>query len=365
MRCLEDAVVNSRRVLVRFDGDVPVVNGEVSDNFRLEALLPTLHFLLNREAAVILIAHRGRPGGKADATLSLRPIYEEVATLLNKPIKFATTLEEASAKAVALQPGEVLGVENLRFWTGEEAATRTFGRQLADFGDVYVNESFATAHREAASVTAVTEFLPSYPGLTFERELEVLRALLRTPDRPFMTVLGGAKVADKLPTINYLVQHVDKILLGGGVANTFLAATGVDIKRSLHEPALIDKAKQLLRRYPGKLVLPVDYLWQDDMILDVGPKTVALFQAQLSRAKTVFWNGCLGKTEELAFTGGSKGVAVKLSQSGATTVVGGGDTVGFLDELGLVGKYSFVSTGGGAALAMLAGQQLPAVKALS
>jgi 3-phosphoglycerate kinase len=369
MKSLEDVTLNDRKVIVRVGIDVPMSEGKnpkILDDTRLKAILPTLHYLLNRNAKVILVGHLGRPHGEKTTELSLRPVYLRLSALLKKPIKFAPNhFSEATKKAVdSLVEGEILGLENIRFDKGEENNSRTFARKLANYGDLYVNDAFSASHREAASIEAITEFLPSYPGLLLEREVEVLRNLLRHPARPFVAIIGGAKVSDKLPTISQLLHKADKILLAGGVANTFLAANGMDVKKSLIDTELIEKSKQLLKRGRGKIVLPTDYVWGDDKILDIGDHTIQLFLSQIKRAHTVFWNGSLGKNEDEEFRHGSDVIAMALADSAATTVVGGGNTIEVLSELHLLNKVSFVTTAGGAALEMLAGKTLPGIKAL-
>jgi len=367
MRSIEEATLNGRTVLLRIDADVPMKNGRVDDAFRLQAALPTISFLLNRYAKVILLAHLGRPGGKIDRTLTLRPVYNQLAMLLKKPIYFAPSVFSDSTKQAVgrLKEGEILGLENLRFDRGEEANSRTFARKLAAYGDIYVDDAFAVSHHAGASNSAIVEFLPSFAGLTFEREFHVLSTLLRHPARPFVAIIGGAKVADKLPAIRHLLAKADRVLVGGGVANTFLKASGVDVRQSLVDNAYLEQAKDILKRSHGRLVLPVDYRWHDDHILDIDDQTIKQFLTYIGQAQTIFWNGPVGKSEQTPFNGGSKAIAQALAESRATTIIGGGDTIELIDQLNLVKKISFISTGGGSTLALLSGQVLPAVKALA
>lgn len=371
MRSLEDAAVNGQKVLIRLGLDVPLVqNGSewlVADDTRLRSILPTLHWLLNRHAKVIIVSHLGRPGGKIKADLSLRPVYTHLAALLKKPIQFAPQLFSAATEAAVagLPDGQILGLENLRFDPGEDNNARTFAKKLARYGDLYVNEAFSVSHREAASLVAITEFLPSYAGLQLEREYQILTSLLRHPAAPFVAIVGGAKIADKLPFLKQLVQKADLVLVGGGIANTFLAASGVDIKKSLSDTASLPAATAIMKQARGKIVLPIDFVWHEDQILDLGPKTTELFQSHLKRAKTVFWNGNLGKSEDPRFAVTSEAIARFLASRPATTIVGGGDTAEIVTRLKLNNKLSFVSSGGGATLELLAGQKLPGLEALN
>lgn len=260
--------------------------------------------------------------------------------------------------------GDILGLENLRFFKGEEDNSRTFARKLASHADLYVNESFGTSHREASSTVAVTEFLPSYAGLQLEREIEVLTNLNRHPAHPFIALIGGAKITDKLPVIENLLPKVDRIIVGGGVANTFLAGQGLETKNSIVEPDYINQANEMFKKSRGKIILPVDYVWENDKILDVGKKSAELSVHYLKTAKTILWSGVFGRVEQTPFDKSSRTIAKAVADSAATSIVGGGDTVGFVDKLGLSPKYSFVSTGGSALLELLSGRALPGIRAL-
>lgn len=367
MKFLEEAVLAGQKVLLRIDASLPIKDDQIRDDFRLKAILPTINFLLNHQAKVILASHLGRPKGKVEAELSLRPIYLHLASLLRKPIKFVKEVvgEKVLKQVNELENGEIIGLENLRFESGEDKNSRTFARQLASLADLYVNDAFSVDHRAAASVEAITEFLPSYAGLRLEQEIKMLGSLLKNPHRPFIVVLGGAKIDDKLPVIKHLLHIADKILIGGGVANNFLLAQGQEVKQSLVDPSYLSVATQLFKQARGKLILPVDFVWQSEQILDIGPKSVDLFKGVLKSAGSILWSGPLGKTEVKPFDQASIEIARAIIASRATSIVGGGNTVDFIRGQDLTNRFSFVSTGGGALLEFLAGADLPGIKALS
>lgn len=370
MKTLEDASLASKRVLVRIDADVPLSGNhpvEVVNDFRLQKLLPTIFFLINHRAKIILCGHLGRPMAKVDPALSLKPVFLHLSALVNRKILFVSDPFSPSAdKLIAgLDDAEIVGLENLRFFKGEEDNSRSFARRLANLADIYVNESFGTSHREAASIAAITEFLPSYAGLQLEREVEVLRNLTTHPAHPFIAIIGGAKVSDKLPVIRKLLPLVDRVLVGGGVANTFLATEGFDVKESKIETEYLSQAKTILKLGKGKIVLPTDYIWYDDKILDIGPRSTAQFLSHIKGAKMILWSGVPGKIEQKGFETSSKLLAKAIATSGATSIAGGGDTVGFIDGLGLVKEFSFVSTGGSAMLELLGGRTLPGIRCLN
>ncbi len=369
MRVLENANVTGQRVVIRLALDVPLSEGAeklVLDDTRLKEALPTLNYLLGRQAKLVLIGKLGRPQGTVKKDLSLRPVYLHLSALLKKPIAFAPTLFGQTTKVAveALKPGELIGLENTGFEPGEDNNSRTMARQLAAYGDFYVDEAFSKVHRQEASMVAITEFLPSYAGLALEKEYRVLTALLRHPANPFVAVIGGAK-ADKLPVIGALLQKADRVLVGGGVANIFLAALGRDVGRSPVDDQYLNKAAEIFRSSAGRIVLPADDKRNsDDEILDIGPQTINEFSRLLTSAKTIFWNGNLGKSELPEFRAGSDQIAKVIANSGATTVVGGGNTLEIIHRLNLQNQLSFASSGGGATLALLAGQKLPAIEAL-
>lgn len=369
MKSLEEAALADKKVLVRIDTDVPLTDGdpiEVKDDYRLQKLLPTLFFLMNHRAKIILCGHLGRPPAKVNPSLSMKPVFTHLSALVNKKILFATDpfSTQTTETIGEMADGDIIGLENIRFFRGEEDNSRTFARKLANLAEIYVNEAFGTSHREAASVVAITEFLPSYAGLQLEREMEVLTNLTRHPAHPFIAIVGGAKISDKLPVIRNLLPKVDRVIVGGGVANTFLASQGVDIKNSEVEEGYIDRAGEMFKNSKGKIILPVDYAWSDDMILDIGEKSTLQTIQYIKSAKTILWSGVPGKIEQSPFEKASKAIAKAIADSPATSLVGGGDTVGFIDSLGLTHRYSFVSTGGSALLELLGGRVLPGIRAL-
>jgi phosphoglycerate kinase len=388
LRTIRDVDVQGKRVLVRVDFNVPIENGKVLDDWRLRATLPTIRYLTERGAKVILLSHLGRPKGKRDEQFSLRPVAQRLSELLGQPVQFADDCvgEVAEQTVARLQAGEVLLLENLRFHAGEEANDDSFAQQLARLGDVFVNDAFGAAHRAHASVHAITKFLPSYAGLLMEREVTHLSRLLEAPEKPFVAVLGGAKVSDKIGVIRNLLTKVDALLIGGAMAFTFLKAQGYETGKSLVEADKLDLANALLgeaREKGVELVLPVDVavaesdaedaatqvvpvtaIPADKAGYDIGPETANLFAERIRTAKTVFWNGPMGRFERTPFKAGTKAIAEALAQCSGTTVVGGGETAAAAFEFGIADKVTHVSTGGGAALELLEGRELPGIAVL-
>ncbi len=366
-KSLEDAPIASKKILLRLGLDLPLGDsGEIIDDSRLRSSLETIHFLLNRQAKVVIIGHFGRPNGQPDPKLSLRPVYLHLSALLKKPISFAPNLFSPATKKLIeeMAEGTVVGLENLRYDSGEEGNSRTFAKKLAQYGEVFVNDAFSVAHREAASTVAITEFLPSYPGLLFEREVEILHNLMKHPDRPFVAIIGGIKVADKLPAIRYIADKADRVLVGGAVANTFLAAAGMNVRESIIDKAYLEQAKELVKRYRDKLVLPEDFVWESGKILDNGPQTTKKFQTYLKSARTILWNGSLGHSENPKYAHGSDTIAKYIAELPATTIIAGGNTIEIFSRLKLLQEVNFVSTGGGATLELLSGRALPGIRAL-
>ena len=379
-----------KRALVRVDFNVPLRNGQVADDSRIRATLPTLDYLAQAGARVILMSHLGRPK-KADPALSLAPVAARLAELTGKPVAFATDCigEVPERLAQALPAGGLLLLENLRFHPEEEANDAAFAQALARLGQVYVNDAFGTAHRAHASTVGVTAYLhPAAAGLLLARELEVLGRALERPERPFVAILGGAKISGKIDVITHLLPRVDRMLIGGAMMFTFAAAKGLQTGRSLVEPDRVDLARDLLRQAGPKLLLPVDTVVAKapdasgapgrvvpiDAIpageagVDIGPETVAEFKVALAGARTVLWNGPMGIFEVAAFARGTREVAQMLADAtdhGATTIVGGGDSVAAIEEAGLGDRVSHLSTGGGASLEFLEGKVLPGVAALT
>jgi phosphoglycerate kinase len=384
-KTVKDISVKDKRVLLRVDFNVPLADGEVADDTRIRAALPTIQYLLDQEAAVILMSHLGRPKGKVSEELRMDPVAHRLSELLGQEvIKVDDCIgPEVERAAAGLQPGQVLLLENLRFHPEEENNDQTFAQRLASLADLYVNDAFGTAHRAHASTSGVPRYLPAVAGLLMERELDFLDKALARPERPFVAILGGAKVSDKIGLIRNLLSKVDLLLIGGAMANTFLKAQGYEVGQSLVEDESLPMARELLQQAAGKLVLPVDVVVGDDFaaeakaktvdietvppswrILDVGPGTLNLFKEKLASAKTVVWNGPLGVFEFPKFAIGTITLARALAETQATTIVGGGDSIAALRQAGLEGKMSHVSTGGGASLELLEGKTLPGVAAL-
>jgi len=382
----------SRRVLVRVDFNVPLAKGEVSDDTRIVASLPTLRHLLQHGARVILMSHLGRPKGGPDPKYSLKPVAARLERLLRQPVAFASDCvgPEAEREAARLQDGGVLLLENLRFHPEEEANDLGFAKRLAALGEMYVNDAFGTAHRAHASIEGVPRILhPAVAGFLMEQELEHLGRLLEHPSAPFVAVVGGAKISGKIDVLTSLVSKVDRLLVGGAMMFTFLRAQGVATGRSLVEEDRIEQARSVLAAAAARnveVVLPVDTvvstapdgsapsrtvdvtaLAPEDMGLDIGPRTIELFRSRLQGAKTVFWNGPMGVFEVPAFATGTREVARLLADAaagGASVVVGGGDSVAAVQESGLGEKFTHLSTGGGASLELIDGKTLPGVAAL-
>lgn len=385
---IRDVDVRGRRVLVRVDFNVPLSGGRVTDDTRLRAALPTLTYLLERDARLVLVSHLGRPKGRAVEELRLDPVAQALADLLHRQVFKADQVvgPEVADAAARLQAGEVLLLENVRFDPREEANDPDLARELAGLADLFVNDAFGAAHRAHASTVGVARHLPAVAGLLMAAELEALGRLLERPERPFWAVIGGAKVADKLGVLERLLDRCDGIIIGGGMANTFLAAQGVPVGASRTEPDRYDDARAVLRRAEERgvpVLLPQDVVvadrWAEDadrrvvhvreipegwMALDVGPGSVARFGDALRSARTVFWNGPLGVFEWEAFAAGTRAVARLVADLNAWTVVGGGDSVAAVRQAGVADRIDHISTGGGASLEFLEGRLLPGVAAL-
>ncbi len=385
-RTLREIDFVGRRVFCRVDYNVPLRDGQVADDRRIRASLPTVGLLREGGARVVLASHLGRPKGQVRAEFSLRPVAEHLARLIGAPVRFPGVVqgEQAEGAVSALLPGEVLLLENLRFDPGEESNDAGFASALARLADIYVNDAFGAAHRAHASIVGVPQRVrPAVCGLLLERELAYLGALLEEPARPFLVLLGGAKVADKLPLVENLLERLDVLLIGGAMAHTFLAAQGLAVGRSYVEADQMPLVRALLERAAreGKrLVLPEDHVVTEegrdaptriverpgpqDVAQDIGPRTRARFAAEVRQARTVFWNGPLGRFEVGAFAEGTRALALALATAGGTSIVGGGDTAAAVRQFGVEERMTHVSTGGGAALEFLAGRALPGVEAL-
>ena len=387
-KTVRDIDVNAthKRVFVRVDFNVPIDNGQVTDDTRIVASLPTIRYLIAQGAKVILASHLGRPKGKGkDQKYSMRPVAARLEQLLGKPVTFVGVCVgvEAERAVAKMNASDVVLLENVRFYPEEEKNDPAFAKKLAALADIYVNDAFGSAHRAHASTEGVAHALPAVAGFLMEKELTYLGQALADPAHPFVAILGGAKVSDKIKVIENLLPKVDALLIGGGMANTFLAAQGINIGQSLVESDKLDVAKGLIEKGGTKIALPVDVVIADKFaadaqskvvpvdqvpsdwrILDIGPKTIDVFEEILTNAKTVVWNGPLGVFEMPAFAKGTVEIAKRLAKSQATTIIGGGDSAAAVEQAGVADKITHISTGGGASLELLEGRVLPGVAAL-
>jgi phosphoglycerate kinase len=385
-KTIRDIDLKNKRVLVRVDFNVPMAEGAVTDDKRIRAALPTLQYILDHGASLILMSHLGRPKGGPDPEFSLRPAAGTLEKLLKRPVQMAPDCvgPEVEAMAKALKPGDVLMLENVRFHKEEEKNDAAFARRLAALGEVYVNDAFGSAHRAHASTEAMARFLPAVSGLLMEQELQFLGRATTNPEHPFVAILGGAKVSDKIAVIQNLLRQCDALLIGGGMANTFFKAQGLETGDSLVEAEALETAKAILAGGGSKLRLPVDAVVADKFedgaqrktvavdavqagwrIMDIGPQTVALYGDVIRRAKLVVWNGPMGVFEMPSFAQGTFAIARAIAASGATSVIGGGDSASAVKKAGVAAKMTHVSTGGGASLEFLEGRVLPGVAALN
>ncbi len=389
---VRDVDVAGKRVFLRADLNVPLDDGKITDDTRIRASLPTIVYLLERGASVVLASHLGRPKGKVNDALRLKPVADRLSELLGRPVRMTgDALGPGVHDAVGkLRPGELILLENLRFHAEEEANDPEFAQSLADLADLYVNDAFGSAHRAHASTEGITHFLPSVAGLLLEREVDALSSILERPPKPFHTVIGGAKISGKLEVLEALVSRCQAILVGGGMANTFLAAKGLSLGKSLVETEQIENAKKIMveaRRKRMRLMLPTDAVVaaqlhpraqrrvvsvsevpRDWSVVDIGPRTIAAYTEHLAKARTIFWNGPMGVFEIAPFAEGTNAIARYLAERtavGVVTVVGGGDSVAAVDQLGVAGQMTHVSTGGGASLEFVEGKTLPGVAALA
>lgn len=380
-RSVRDAKVAGKRVFVRVDFNVPLDGQTITDDTRIRAALPTIQHLIDASARVILCSHLGRPKGKPNDELRLKPVADRLAELLGKPVKTVSDVvgPEARNAAASLGDGEVLLLENVRFEPGEEKNDLDLARKLASLAEIYVNDAFGAAHRAHASTVGIANELPAFAGFLMDAEVAALQRLLDQPERPFITILGGAKVSDKLAVIENLIPKVDALLIGGGMANTFLLAQGRRIGLSLAEHDFEAKARELLEQAAGRgveILVPSDVVVAPDMdgdpeivgvddvrddraIFDIGPETARWYADRIKSAKTVFWNGPMGVFEKPAFADGTRAIAFAVAESDAFTVVGGGDSVAAVEQTGVADRISHISTGGGASLEFVEGRQLP------
>jgi phosphoglycerate kinase len=384
-KTIRDIDVHNKRVLVRVDFNVPIKNGLIGDDTRIRAALPTLEYLIKHQAILILCSHLGRPDGSPDPKYSLRPVAEHLSGLLGKPVGFAEDCigPDTISKVALLKPGDVLLLENTRYHAGETKNDDVMARQLANLADLYVNDAFGSAHRAHASTEGVARFLPAVAGFLMEKEIQYLGTVITDPEKPFVAILGGAKISDKIGVIRNLLSKADVILIGGGMANTFFKAEGYPVGDSLVEDEALGSAREFLKTGRTQIRLPVDVMIADKFaadadwkviqsgpipdgwrILDIGPDTIAAYAKVIRKAKTVVWNGPMGVFEFPEFAKGTLGIAKMIANSQATSVIGGGESVAAIQQSGLADKISHISTGGGASLEMLEGLELPGVAAL-
>ena len=384
-KMVTDLDVEGKKVIVRVDFNVPIKEGKIIDDTRIRAALPTIEYLLDHGAAVILMSHLGRPKTNEDLQFSLKPVAEHLTTLISAPVKFAADCRGEIAKEAAanLKPGEVLVLENTRFHKEETKNDPEMSKDLASLADLFVNDAFGSAHRAHASTVGIADYLPAAAGFLMEKEIKYLGNAIADPVRPFVAILGGAKISDKIGVIENLLKTADKILIGGGMANTFLKAQGYEMADSLVETDVLETASDLLSRADGKILLPVDMVLGDAFdaeaklktlplgnvpagwrLLDIGPETVKIFSDVIRDAGTVVWNGPMGVFEFPRFAQGTFGVARAVADSDAVSIIGGGDSVSAINQSGLSDKITHISTGGGASLEMLEGLELPGLAVL-
>ena len=384
-KTIRDLDFHGKRVLVRVDFNVPIKEGKVGDDTRMRAALPTLNYLLDQDAALVLCSHLGRPKGAPDPQYSLRPVADHLGKLLKSPVYFSEACvgPDAEKAAAALKPGEVLLLENTRFYPGETKNDPEMSMQLASLADLYVNDAFGSAHRAHASTEGVAKYLPAVAGFLMEKEIQYLGQAIANPKKPFIAILGGAKISDKIGVIRNLLSKADQIIIGGGMANTFFKAQGYPVGDSLVEDEALETARQLILDGSTRLRLPIDVVVADRFeadaehkimemgpvpdgwrILDIGPESVAAFSKVIANAGTIVWNGPMGVFEFPRFAQGTFEIAKAVAESSATSIVGGGDSVAAINQSGLAAKITHISTGGGASLEMLEGLALPGVVAL-
>ena len=408
-KTLKDVELGGKRVIMRVDFNVPIKDGVIGDDTRVTAALPSIRYVLKQGASLVLMSHLGRPKGKGyEAEFSLKPVADHLAKLLGQPVAFAADCLAADAEVAALKPGGVLVLENTRFYKEEEGKVKktdemtdeqyqakkaelkekqkAMAKKLASYGDIYVNDAFGSAHRAHASTAVICKYMgASVAGFLMEKEIQYLGNAVNSPVRPFVAILGGAKVSDKLAVVKNLLDKVDTLIIGGGMAYTFLKAQGHDVGNSLCEMDQLDYAREMIAKAKAngkKFLLPVDNVAADKfdaaaatrvvgneipagwMALDIGPKTTELYAAAIKGAKTVVWNGPMGCFEMKPFAAGTMGVCQAVADSGATSIIGGGDSVSAVNKSGLAAKMTHISTGGGASLEFLEGKELPGVAAL-
>lgn len=384
-KTVKDIDIKNKRILMRVDFNVPMADGKVTDDKRIKAALPTIKYVLEQGASLILMSHLGRPKSASDPAFSLRAASDTLAALLGTPVKMAPDCvgPEVEKLAKEMKPGDIMLLENTRYHAGEEKNDLDLAKQMASLGDVYVNDAFGSAHRAHSSTEGIARFLPAVSGFLMEQELEYLGRAVANPVHPYIAILGGAKISDKILVVETLLSKCDKLIIGGGMANTFLAAQGLNMQDSLVEAESLELAKSILAKSSSKLILPVDAIIADKFdaeantqtvdvdnipagwrMLDVGPKTLELYKTSLDGVKLVVWNGPVGVFEMPKFAEGTFALARMLAESGAITVIGGGDSASAVKKAGVAKQMTHVSTGGGASLEFLEGKELPGVAAL-
>ena len=389
-KTVKDIDVSGKRVLVRCDFNVPMKDGVITDDIRITSALPTIKYLIENDAKVILMSHIGRPKGEPKPEFSLKPVADRLAQLLGMDVVFAASDvvvdDSVRAKADELKPGQVMLLENVRYRKEETKNEEPFTGELASLGDIFVNDAFGTAHRAHCSTAGLAKYMPSVSGFLIEKEVKFLGDALEDPQRPFLAIMGGAKVGDKIPVIENLLKKVDSLIIGGGMSYTFFKAMGYEIGKSILDEESIDLAKELMKKAEDagvKLLLPVDTVCAkefdndsesgvfyrdsipaDMMGMDIGPKTVERYKTAIAEAKTVVWNGPAGVFEMPNFAAGTKAIAEALASSGAVTIIGGGDSAAAVEQFGLADKMTHISTGGGASLEFLEGKDLPGISCL-
>ena len=389
-KTVRDIDVKGRKVIERCDFNVPMADGKITDDTRITSSLPTINYLLDQGAAVILMSHMGRPKGKADMNYTLKPVADRLSALLGRQVMFISSPDvvddRVKAAAAALKPGQVMLLENVRFRKEETDNDPGFAKELASMADIYVNDAFGTAHRAHASTAGIASYLPSVSGFLIEKEIRFLGDAVNDPARPFVAIMGGAKVSDKIPVIENLLTKVDTIMIGGGMAYTFFKAMGLEIGTSILDEESIGLAGDLLEKAEKsgvKMLLPADVVCAgefsndaaaricsredipaDMMGMDIGPETVRIYSAEIEKASTVVWNGPMGVFEMENFARGTRSIAEALSRCSGVTIIGGGDSAAAVEHFGLAGKMTHISTGGGASLEFLEGKELPGVAVL-
>lgn len=386
-KTLDQLDLENKRVFLRTDYNV-VKDGKIIDEFRIEASLPTIKYLLEKNCSIVLASHNGRPDGKKDLKLSLKPVAQSLSKLLDREVEFASDCvgSVVEKKAAGLQAGQLLLLENLRFYESEEKNDGDFARRLAKLAEVYVDDAFANAHRAHASMVGVPKLLPHAAGKLMQKEFDTLHGLLENPQTPFTAIIAGAKVSTKLDVLKNLLDKVDRLVIGGAMANTFVAAEGADLGKSIMEKDLFDEARRIKAKAAEngvECILPVDFVAAkkpeaglesrvvrpgefdvDEMALDLGPASAEKIDITVRDSRTVFWNGTLGVAEIDEFANASRQLAETLAKSQIKSIIGGGDTAAYIDKIKMHDRFSFVSTGGGASLELLAGKPMPAIEAL-